>query len=155
MQDLNIDPAQKRDELIADTKEAEKQAKQEQAAILEAVKNDEELTHDSTEWVAIGDAEFKVKTTLAGDVVDILQAFDSDDMPPMNKIVDAAITQTESIRTDATVITDTDTIAAFWRGYYDKHGTAAIDAIANRIMNPALEQAQEGVPQSFQGHGSR
>jgi hypothetical protein len=155
MQDLNIDPEKKRDELIADTKEAEKQAKQEQAAILEAVKNDEELSHDATEWVEIGDAEFKVKTTLAGDVVDTLQAFDSDDMPPMNKLVEAAITQTESIRTDETVITDADTIEAFWHGYYDEHGTSAIDAIANRIMSPALEQAQEGVPQSFQGHGRR
>jgi len=155
MQDLNIDPEKKRDELIADTKQAEKEAKQEQTAILEAVKNDEELTHDATEWVEIGDAEFKVKTTLAGDVVDILQAFDSDDMPPMNTIVDAAIQQTESIRTDATVISDAETIETFWRGYYDEHGTAAIDAIANRIMSPALEQAQEGVPQSFQGQRRR
>lgn len=155
MQDLNIDPEAKRKELIEETTKAEAEAHAEQAAILEAVKNDEELTHDATEWVEIGDAEFKVKTTLAGDVVDTLQAFNNEDMPPMNRIVDAAITQTESIHTDGATITDTETIAAFWRGYYDEHGTAAIDAIANRIMSPALEQAQEGVPQSFPEHGRR
>ena len=73
---LDIDPDQKREELIKGAEEAEREAKAEQAEILNAVKNDEELTHDSYEWVQVGDAEFKVSTTLPGKVIDILQEFD-------------------------------------------------------------------------------
>lgn len=153
MQDLNIDVDKKRDELIEQTKEAEQQAKAEQAAILEAVKNDEELTHDATEWVEIGDAEFKVKTTLAGDTLDIVEGFTADELPPMSSLVEAAVLQTDSIRAGESLVTDDTDIKAFWEAYYNEYGEAAIEAIQARILSPAMEN--KGVDQSFQGerHG--
>jgi len=153
MQDLNIDPEKKRDELIADTKQAENEAKQEQAAILEAVKNDEELTHESTEWVEIGDAEFKVKTTLAGDTLDIVEGFTADELPPMSSLVEAAALQTDSIRAGDSLVTEETDIQAFWEAYYNEYGEAAIEAIQARILSPAMEN--KGVPQSFQGEQRR
>lgn len=152
---LDIDPESKREELIKGAEEAEREAKAEQAEILNAVKNDEELTHESYEWVQVGDAEFKVSTTLPGKVIDILQAFDGEDMPPMENIIEAAIIQTESIRTDNTVVSDTDSIADFWSAYYEEYGSKTINVVANRILNPAIEETQEGVPKSFRGQQRR
>lgn len=144
---LDIDPEQKRDELISDAQDAAGEAKAEQQAILEAVKNDEEVSHDTTEWVEVGDAEFKVRTTLSGRVLDILQAFEGDEMPPMDNIVEAAILQTEKIRTEDSVVTDPDTIESFWQSYYDEYGAATIDVVSERIIAPGVDN--HGVDQSF------
>lgn len=153
MEHIDIDPDQKRKELIEETKQAEKEATAEQAAILEAVKNDEELSHNATKWVEIGDAEFKVKTTLSGDTLDIVESFTEDDLPPMSSLVDAAAKQTDSIRVDDELVTDENNIMAFWEVYYDEYGEAAIEAIQARILAPAMDTNE--VNQSFQGERNR
>jgi hypothetical protein len=149
---LDVDPDAKREELIEDAEKAKKEHEAEQAELLNAVKEDEELSHDGFEWVEIGEAEFRVSTELSGRVIDILQAFDAsdeEDLPPIKHIVEAAIIQTDVIRTEGTTWETEPKISEFWETYYNVHGSTVLETVSERILEPALEEQQERVPSSF------
>lgn len=149
----DIDPEERKTQLLQETEAAKRQHEQEQAELLEAVKNDKELEHDSYEWVELGDAEIKVKSWLPGSVVNTLEQYaeaeQEGSVPPVSDIVGAAITQTEVIRSgDVSWSTDTQ-IQAFWESYYAEHGDTVLEVAVERILNPALDKRQGRVPDGF------
>lgn len=153
--DLNVDPVEKREELISDTEAAKRQAEQEQAELLEALEAEEEFEHRSYEWVEIGDVELKVKTWLPGDVNDTIQAYaeaeQSGDVPDFEPMIEAAKTQTEVVRT-ADVSWSTDAkISKFWDMYYSEHGSNVLLTVFDRVFDPAIDGIENKLPQSFQG----
>jgi hypothetical protein len=159
MSELDIDPEEEREELIQETEHAKRQAEQKQAEILDAVKQEEEITHDQTEWVELGEAEFEVKCEMPGEVTDTLENIDPDNPqngPSMREVVDAVKHMVVMVRSgDLTMQTDSE-ISGFFDHYYDEHGTTVLQAAMTKLLEPALESQQGMVDQSFQGqrHGS-
>lgn len=148
-----LDPEAERQRLIEETEEIKKEHEAEQSEILNAVKQDEELEHDSYEWVEIGAAEFKVKAWMPGEVVDVLEGFskaeNESDVPGLRTLVDAAKTQTEVIRTEDTVWQTQAKIDSFWNEYYKQHGDTVLETATSRILTPAIENMEGRVPEKF------
>jgi len=161
--DLNepdiADPDARREQLIDDAKQAKREHQAEQNEILEAVKQDEELSHDGHEWVEIGEAEFRVKTELPGDVLDILEGYadaeQNDKAPEIRPLIDAAKHMTDVIRTEGTTFETQAKINSFWDYYYQEHGSSVIQTAGERILGPALERQEQRVDTSFPGDRRR
>jgi hypothetical protein len=99
----DVDPDAHREQLIADAEEAQADEDAEKAALLEAVKNDEEFTHGQTEWVELGDVELRVKAYFPGDTLDTVRQFsqaEEDSVPDFAGLIDALISVTEVVRTE-------------------------------------------------------
>jgi len=153
------DPEEQREQLLEETEAEARQYEQEQAELLEAVKEGEEYEHDSYEWVELGTAEIKVKAWLPGDVIDTLEglaeAEQDGNAARVSDVVDAAIAQTEVIRAgDVSWSTDV-RIRDFWEQYYEEHGDTVLEVAAEEILDPALENQQGRVPDGFRQQPSR
>jgi len=151
----DIDPEAQEQKLIQEAEHAKRQHEQEKGELLEAVKNEEEFTHESYEWVELGDVELKVKSWIPGDSMDAInnfaQADQSGQIPDFSELIEAAKELTEVVRT-ADVTWETQAlIDDFWDSYYAEHGSNVIYAAAERVYKPALENMEQRAPQSFQG----
>ena len=151
----HIDPDAKKAELEQDAEHAKRQAQQEEQEFLQALENEEEFEHKTYEWIAIGDVELKVRGWMAGDVIDTVQTYveaeQAGEIPDFAPMVDAAKTQTEVVQT-ADVRWNTDAkIARFWEMYYDEHGSNVLAVAFSRVFDPAIEDMEGKLPDSFQG----
>jgi len=149
----DIDPEAKREELIEDAEQAKAERDQQYADLINAVQNDEELTHGGSEWVELGDAGFEVRTEMRGDVLDVLEQFNADDpseQPSLRELIDAAKKQTVAIRFEDIYLQDSNEIGAFFDEYYNAHGAKVVEAAIDRIFDPALESMDQMTPKSFQ-----
>ena len=154
----DIDPEERKTQLLQETEAAKRQAQQKQAELLEAVKQEKEITHDKTEWVDIGDARFEVRCEMPGEVMDTLETMNPDDPqsgPSMHEVVDSVKQMVKMIQYgDMTMATESE-ISAFFDMYYQEHGTTVLEVAMKRLLKPALNNQQEMVDQSFQGQQSR
>jgi len=151
----DIDPEAQEQKLIQEAEQAKRQHEQEKGELLEAVKNEEEFTHESYEWVELGDVELKVKSWIPGESMDAInkfaQADQSGEIPNFKELIEAAKELTEVVRT-ADVTWETQALVDdFWDSYYAEHGSNVIYAAAERVYKPALENMEQRAPQSFQG----
>jgi len=151
----HIDPAEKAQELEQDAEHAKRQAQQEEQEFLQALENEEEFEHKTYEWIKIGDVELKVRGWMAGDVIDTVQTYveaeQAGEIPDFGPMVEAAKTQTEVVQT-ADVRWNTDVkIARFWEMYYDEHGSNVLAVAFSRVFDPAIEDMEGKLPDSFQG----
>jgi hypothetical protein len=151
----HIDPDAKKAELEQDAEHAKRQAQQEEQEFLQALENEEEFEHKTYEWIEIGDVELKVRGWMAGDVIDTVQSYveaeQEGEIPNFAPMVEAAKTQTEVVQT-ADVRWNTDAkIARFWEMYYDEHGSNVLAVAFSRVFDPAIEDMEGKLPDSFQG----
>jgi len=148
------DPEEQREQLLEETEAEARQYEQEQAELLEAVKNEEEFSHGGTEWVELGDVDLKVKTEMPGKVVDTIREFvNSDDkLPDFAEVVGAAAVMTEQISTGDVSWATEPRIEDFWSAYYDEHGTTVIKAALERVFKPAMREASGKVDSQFHGN---
>jgi hypothetical protein len=148
----DVDPDAHREELIADAEEMQADEDAEKAALLAAVKNDEEFTHGQTEWVELGDVDLRVKAYFPGDTLDTVRQFsqaEEDSVPDFGGLVDALISVTEVVRTEGVTWESDEQVAEFWRAYYSEHGTNVLLVATERVFAPAVDNMEERTPQSF------
>jgi len=155
----DIDPEAQEQKLIQEAEQAKRQHEQEKGELLEAVKNEEEFTHESYEWVELGDVELKVKSWIPGDSMDAInkfaQADQSGEIPNFKELIEAAKELTEVVRTHDVTWETQALIDDFWDSYYAEHGSNVIYAAAERVYKPALENMEQRAPQSFPGDENR
>jgi len=149
----HIDPEAKKAELEQDAEHAKRQAQQKFAELMSAVENDEEIQHDETDFVEVGDARFEVRCEMSGRAMDIMERFANDrkQSPSLKDVVDAAKEQTVLIQSGDTILSQDSEISGFYDMYYEEHGNNVLRVAMDRIFTPALESRQEKVPDSFQG----
>jgi hypothetical protein len=155
----DVDPEAQEEKLIKEAEQAKRQHQQEKGELLEAVKNEEEFTHESYEWVELGDVELKVKSWIPGESMDAInkfaQADQSGEIPNFSELIEAAKELTEVVRT-ANVNWQTQAkVNDFWDSYYNEHGSNVIYAAAERVYQPALENMEQRAPESFPGEQNR
>jgi len=153
----DIDPEEQEQKLIQEAEQAKRQEQQKQAEVLEAIKQDEEITHDKTEWVELGEAEFKVKVDPPGEVTDTLEALqsqDPDERPSLREVVDSVTLMVEVIRYADVSMTTQSEINGFFDMYYDEHGPKVLESAMKRLLKPAIDGMEQMVPESFQGERS-
>jgi hypothetical protein len=153
------DPDEQREQLLEETEAEARQYEQEQAELLEAVKNEEEFSHGGTEWVELGDVDLKVRTEMPGDVVDtmteVAETEQSGAMPDLSQVVDAAAKMTEQITKGDVSWSTQPRIEDFWGAYYAEHGSTVVTTAVERVLEPALENMDGQVPQSFRNERRR
>jgi len=151
----HIDPDEKAQELEQDAEHAKRQAQQEEQEFLQALENEEEFEHKTYEWIEIGDVELKVRGWMAGDVIDTVQSYveaeQEGEIPDFSPMVDAAKTQTEVVQTADVRWTTEAKVNRFWEMYYDEHGSNVLAVAFSRVFDPAIEDMEGKLPDSFQG----
>ena len=149
----HINPDAKKAELEQEAEHAKRQEQQKFAELMSAVENDEEITHDETEFVEVGDARFEVRCEMSGRAMDIMERFANErkQSPSLKDVVDAAKDQTMMIQTGDIVLSQDSEISSFYDMYYEEHGNNVLTVAMDRIFSPALESRTEKVPDSFQG----
>jgi hypothetical protein len=150
----DIDPEAQEQKLIQEAEQAKRQEEQKQAEILEAIKQDEEIVHGETEWVKVGDAEFKVMCDPPGEVTDTLEALenpDPDKQPTLREVVKAVGKIVEVIQYGDVSMTTRSEIDGFFEMYYEEHGPKVLHTAMSRLLEPALNGMEQMVPNSFQG----
>ncbi len=150
----DVDPDAHREQLIADAEEAQADEDAEKAALLEAVKNDEEFTHGQTDWVELGDVELRVKAYFPGDTLDTVRQFsqaEEGSVPDFAGLIDALISVTEVVRTEGVTWESDEQVSEFWDAYYSEHGTNVLLVATERVFAPAVDNMEARTPQSFRG----
>jgi len=151
----HIDPEAKKAELEQDAEHAKRQAQQEEQEFLQALENEEEFEHKTYEWIEIGDVELKVRGWMAGDVIDTVQSYveaeQEGEIPDFAPMVDAAKTQTEVVQTADVRWTTEAKVNRFWEMYYNEHGSNVLAVAFSRVFDPAIEDMEGKLPDSFQG----
>lgn len=150
--ELDIDPEERRDELIRETKKAEQEQTEKFANLIESVEKGEEYTPTETAYVDVGELTFEVETEIPGTVQDAMDYHDHPDPEQRTRTRDLV----ESLPDMIVGIDDPQEgringadIREFLVAYYDARGTKMLSEVIEPILEPAGENLNQRVPDGF------
>lgn len=149
----NINPDERREELVQETEQAEEEAKQKQAAILESIKQGEEYQQSETEWVELGQARFKVETDIPGSINDVFDYYDHPEPEKRTRTRDLIHAMPDLVIAiddpKEGLIRDDEIIVAVLMSMYQEYGTGMVEKVLEPLLEPAGENLEQRVDPSF------
>jgi hypothetical protein len=152
----------KREQLEHEVQEAAREDHEQTQSLLDAVSEDDDLAN--TDTATFGQIQVTYKEWIPGEKLQqirrakkAIDSGDTDAIQDRSDELDLLTELTVELRDNTAdeIITDTDTIRAFWDGMFDRYGIDGIHVINDRMLGPILESTQEKgeALQSFQGDG--
>ena len=150
--DLDIDPEERRDELIRETKKAEQEQNEKFANLIESVEKGEEYSPTETAYVDVGELTFEVETEIPGTVQDAMDYHDHPDPEKRTRtrdLVESLPDMIVGIDDPQEGRIDGSDVREFLVAYYDARGTKMLSEVIEPILEPAGDNLNQRVPDGF------
>jgi len=141
------------DELKEQYEGAYEERQEQQEAMLEAVRGEEEWTVDSWTWVSLNNAELEVREDVPGEVMRMLSADESnvdDGMKVVDTYIEGLTQQTRTVKAEGYEWDSEEDIRAFYHLILDDLGTTGLLRALEAVMSAVdAEQLKGEIAQSF------